>query len=460
MVNKFLRITAIFISLIMLLSAASCRTNEKNSDNIDSDVTEKVKNNKNDPAPSDTLKDDITDTDNITDSHDEVIDVLEPMDMSEEQIALGVNEFLCKYDLSGAREYVNTLISKHGDSEFLSSELSRIDDYELFQTDTVLYNGEVEHVFTHCLIAFPELCYNSPKMTAALDEDCITPHEFINIFNSLYDKGYILIDINSLVETEDDGSVSLAKLYLPKGKKPLVFSIDDVTYDSRKAGTGMVDKLILDDNGRVCTYTKHADGTEVISYENEIFPLLESFVRNHPDFTFRGARGTLCHTGFDGLFGYRTQSNPYPGEPTDRDTEIAQAVKIAAALREEGWTFASHSYGHANMPNCSFGYNKEDTDNWLEEVTPIIGDTQIMVWPYGAFIREGETHDYLYEQGFRIFCGVGVPPYLTYEPDGRSIFMDRKSLDGYALRNRHDKYLYLFDTEEVWDPLRPKEITW
>lgn len=375
-------------------------------------------------------------------------------------IALAVNSFLAKYEIDEAREYVNTFLSRLSGSEFLTSELERIDEYEKFQTDTVLYTGDVEHVFTHCLIAFPEICYNSPEMTAALDEDCITPSEFMKIFNSLYEKGYILIDINILVKGNEDGSVSLADLYIPKGKKPLVFSIDDVTYDSRKASTGMVDKLIVDANGRVCTYTKHKDGTEVISYENEIFPLLESFVREHPDFTFRGARGTLCHTGFDGLFGYRTQSTPLDGENVDRDTEIEAAKKVAQALREEGWTFASHSYGHANMPDCSYNYIKEDTDNWINEVTPIIGDTKVMVWPYGAHIRSGDSHNYLYNNGFRIFCGVGVPPFLAYEPDGNSVYMDRKSLDGYALRNRREKYMYLFDTEEVWDPLRPKEVTW
>lgn len=377
-----------------------------------------------------------------------------------EDIKLSVNSYLCRYEIEEAREYVRELIARVGETEFLSSELARINDYETFQTDVVKYSGPIEHVFTHCLIAFPELCYSSPSMTASLDEDCVTPYEFKKMFQALYEKDYILIDINSLVTEKDDGSVELSDIYVPHGKKPLIFSIDDVTYDSRKMHTGMVDKLIVDENGRVCTYTMHNDGTEVISYDNEIFPIIDNFVREHPDFTYRGARGTLCHTGFDGVFGYRTQSTPLEGENVDRESEIEEAKKVAAALKAEGWTFASHSYGHANMPSASLDYIKEDTDNWIEEVTAIIGETQVMVWPYGAHIREGESHDYLYESGFRIFCGVGVQPFLSYEPDGNSVFIDRKSLDGYALRNRRDKYLYLFDTEEVWDPLRPKEVTW
>lgn len=378
----------------------------------------------------------------------------------ESSISYLINGYLAKYDIPGAKQYVNSCTDKLGESEFLSKELERIDEYEDFQTDLVLYKGDVEHVFTHCLIAFPELCYSSPSMTASLDEDCVTPYEFVKIFESLYEKGYILIDINILAKEQEDGSVKLADLYIPKGKKPLVFSIDDITYDSRKMHTGMVDKLIVDDKGMVCTYTLQEDGTELISYENEIFPIINDFVRKHPDFTFQGARGTLCHTGFDGVLGYRTQSTPLEGENVDRESEIEEAKKVVKALADEGWTFASHSYGHANMPSCSLDYIKEDTDNWIEEVTAVVGKTQVMVWPYGAHIRDGAAHDYLYNAGFRIFCGVGVPAFLAYEPDGKSIYMDRKSLDGYALRNRRDKYLYLFDTEEVWDPLRPKEETW
>lgn len=376
---------------------------------------------------------------------------------SGDQLSLMVNEYLCKFDIDGARSFVSDLSSKLGESDFLTAEIKRIDDYYTEQTDLVTFNGPVEHLFTHCLIAFPEICYSSPSMTASLDEDCITPSEFKKILQALYEKDYILIDINTLI-TENENGTEFAEIKVPRGKTPFVFSVDDVTYDSRKMHTGMVDKLIVDESGRVCTYTLHEDGSEVISYDNECFPIIDEFVRQHPDFTFQGARGILCHTGFDGVFGYRTQKDPK--EDVDSETEIEGAKKVAEALKNEGWTFASHSYAHAHMSQMDLESVKDDTDSWIEEVTPIIGETKVMVWPYGDFIREGDRHEYIYEAGFRIFCGVGVKPYMTEEPDGLGVFMDRKALDGYSLRNRRDKYLYLFDTEEVWDPLRPKTVTW
>lgn len=374
-----------------------------------------------------------------------------------EGISYKVNTYLCKFDIDGARSYIETLSSKLGDSDFINEEKNRIEAYYTEQTDLVTFNGPVEHLFTHCLIAYPELCYSSPSMTASLDEDCITPSEFTKILNALYEKDYILIDINMLINETEDG-VEIGEVKIPRGKTPFVFSVDDVTYDSRKMHTGMVDKLIVGDDGRVCTYTKHEDGTEVISYENECFPIIDEFVRQHPDFTFQGARGTLCNTGFDGVFGYRTQNEPK--EDVDPAHEKEQALLVAQALKDEGWTFASHSYGHAQMGDCTVDFVKEDTDKWIAEVTAIIGETKIMVWPYGNSIRSGEAHKYLYDSGFRLFCGVGIKPFVAKEPDGLGIFMDRKALDGYSLRNRRDKYMYLFDTEEVWDPLRPKEVTW
>ncbi|MFR5071844.1 MAG: polysaccharide deacetylase family protein [Bianqueaceae bacterium] len=219
----------------------------------------------------------------------------------------------------------------------------------------------------------------------------------------------------------------------------------------------MVDKLVVDDRGRVLSYTKTAAGDEIYSYENEVFPIVDSFVREHPDFSFQGARGTLCLTGFQGIFGYRTQTGAPEG--TDREAEKEGALQVVAALKEEGWNFASHGYGHYHMDQIEYSKVEYDTASWQAEVASLVGPTKVMVWPYGGHVRSGKIHELLYDTGFRIFCGVGAKPYLAREPDGLGIFQDRKALDGYSLRNRREMYLYLFDTEEVWDPLRPKDVS-
>lgn len=383
---------------------------------------------------------------------------------------------MVRYRLDDARALLDEAVGLWGETDFLRGEAQLLQEYTAFQEENLeeyvvlreLYNPDstrkLENLFTHCLIAFPEICYSSPAMMRSLDTDCLTPHEFVKILENLYEKNYILIDPQLLLTENADGSVSLTRtLALPKGKIPCVLSVDDVTYDSRKMGMGMVDRLIVDDNGRIATLTRQ-NGEDVIRYDNEIFPILYDFIRSHPDFTFHGARGMLNLTGFDGIFGYRTQSSPHGEESGfDRQAEIASASAVAAALREEGWRFASHSYGHYQMSALSEAAFRDDVDSWLSEVASIVGDCDIWVWPYGDHgnLREGARHAYLWEKGFRMFWGVGANPYWAAEPDGLGLFSDRKMLTGQALRDERYAalYAYLYDAAEVWDPLRPKTIS-
>ena len=55
------------------------------------------------------------------------------------------------------------------------------------QIEYELYTGQVPHIFTHCLIAYPELKNGSGKMR--YDTDCINVTEFKNLLNELYANG-------------------------------------------------------------------------------------------------------------------------------------------------------------------------------------------------------------------------------------------------------------------------------
>lgn len=95
------------------------------------------------------------------------------------------------------------------------------------------YQGAVEHIFFHPLIAYPELAFDGDSMAKGYNDWFITVKEFAKILDSLYANQYVLIDIHSLYEeTEMDGKtiVKAKELWLPPGKKPLVLSIDDLNY--------------------------------------------------------------------------------------------------------------------------------------------------------------------------------------------------------------------------------------
>ena len=318
---------------------------------------------------------------------------------------------------------------------------------EEYENNLVEYNGTVEHLFTHALIAFPDMAV-AGNTRSAMDNDCLFVSEFKAILEQLYENNYILIDINDTIEiTEVDGKekISKAKLMLPEGKKPLILSFDDIVYDPRKRNAGMIDKLIVKD-GKVQTYTKiDATGEEIISDDNECVPILDNFVAEHPDFSFKGAKGTLCITGFCGVLGYRTHR-----ESPNRDSEIAAAKEVVQVLKDSGWNFASHDYAHKHVKQASTAEVEDDATKWDNESKNVLGETQVFVWPYGEWVAEDdERHQVLIDHGFRIFCGVGGMPYMIAKD--QTLFMDRRPMDGYSLRNFRQKYLDLFDTRTVFN---------
>ena len=70
-----------------------------------------------------------------------------------------------------------------------------------------LYTGEVPHIFTHCLIAYPEIKDGAGRMM--YDPDCINVTEFKNLLRELYNNGYCLVDIHDVYETDAEGNLRL-----------------------------------------------------------------------------------------------------------------------------------------------------------------------------------------------------------------------------------------------------------
>ena len=316
-----------------------------------------------------------------------------------------------------------------------------------------LYTGEVPHIFTHCLIAYPEIKDGAGRMM--YDPDCINVTEFKNLLRELYNNGYCLVDIHDVYETDAEGNLRFKEaVEVPVGRKPVVISIDDVVYDYDKRGCGMVDLLALDEDNNLVSGTYLPDGSIDWSYDREVFPILETFLAEHPDFSAHDARVTLCMTGFAGVFGYRTEVSDRPG---DRQAEIEKATAVAERLKELGYTFASHSYGHFNHEKHSEASLRRDLQAFQDEVVPIIGDVSVYVYPYGKLLLPGDPrYVAMQEYGFDLFCSVAHFFYSRNYDSGDTLYMTRVAIDGYSLREYHDVLLPLFDTNKVIDlPNRP-----
>lgn len=351
-------------------------------------------------------------------------------------------------------------------------------------------NKSITHIFFHTLVVDAETAFASPKKDDYNDV-MTTVDEFVKIIQQMYDDGYVLVSLYDIAEMQPqaDGTEKMVfkDILLPEGKKPFVMSQDDVSYYEYMTGHGFASRFVIDqETGKVINEMDLPDGT-VLRGSYDLVPIMEDFLEAHPDFCYRGARGTIALTGYDGIFGYRTsdfwyregceyyistERNDYekatshttPNLNIDQDKVTASA--IADRLKEMGWTFASHSWGHRDMGTISYDNFVWDTDIWEKEVEPLIGDTDIIIFPKGADIgswrgyeADNERYQYLKAAGFNYFCNVDSNIYWVQLTDGY-FRMGRRNLDGrrfwQAVLNPEDNKIedLIPDVSAVIDPKR------
>ena len=336
----------------------------------------------------------------------------------------------------------------------------------------VAWDGIVEHLFFHPVVAYPELAFDGDSQANGIDDWMVTVEEYNRILQSVYDNGYILVDINDVWSetTGEDGQPRMVRntLYLPEGKKPLIISYDDVNYYDYMLKDGFTYKLILGEDGLLWSWGKDPQGNEVVSQDLDALTILDKFVREHPDFSPFGAKGSLSLTGYQGILGYRTNTDTKDWDEAKeavRQQEREAVKPIIAELKRTGWTFGSHTWGHINLSNHSVESVKEDTQRWLDEVGSLVGPTTILYYPHGArpdggdWQQTGPVFQYLQSQGFRVFASVGIESFSYIKKDICAVICDRLHPDGTTLRSASclERYMKFYDAREVIDlSVRPQ----
>lgn len=340
----------------------------------------------------------------------------------------------------------------------------------------VAWDGIVEHLFFHPVIAYPELAFDGDNQANGLDDYMVTVNEYNKILQSVYDKGYVLVDIGSVWSemTEDNGQPKMVRntLYLPEGKKPLILSYDDTNYYPYMLENGFTYQLIIGQDGRIASYGKDPQGQDVISRDLDAIPILDKFVEEHPDFSPFGAKGCLSLTGYAGILGYRTQTDTESWsdeQEANRQKEREAVQPIIAELKRTGWTFGSHTWGHIRLGGKNgLQAVQADTQRWYDEVGSLVGPTTILFYPHGErpdgndWKNTGPIFQYLQSTGFRVFCSVGIESFSYIKKDICAVICDRLHPDGTTLRHSRDRYLQFYDAKEIMDiHVRPqREISW
>ena len=339
------------------------------------------------------------------------------------------------------------------------------------------YNGVVEHIFFHPVVAYSELAFDGDAQSDGFDDWMVTAGEYLKILESVYEKGYVLVDIMDCwsEQTSEAGEVRMVKntLYLPEGKKPLIISYDDVNYYEYMLANGFTYKLILGEDGKLWSWGLDPQGNEVISRDLDAVTILDKFVEEHPDFSPFGAKGCLSLTGYEGILGYRTQTDrndQTAQREAYRQSEIEAVKPIIAELKRTGWTFGSHTWGHIRLNSRGVETVTADMQKWFDEVGSLIGETSVLFYPFGGRLdgddvqQTGPAFQWMQEHGFRIFCSVGVESYSKCKKDISAVICDRLHPDGTTLRSarERERYMKFYDAADIIDlDARPqREVGW
>lgn len=392
------------------------------------------------------------------------------------------------YDYDGAIE----LLKSAPDYETNTAISQAVSDYEAQKAACVAVDvNTVPHIFYHSLINNTDAAFNVSVLgqgqVDGMNAWMTTVEEFDKITQQMYDNGYVFVRLRDLVvETRDaDGTVHFSpntNLLLPPDKKPVVLSVDDLSYYHSYEAASYPDKLVLDENGKVkCHYVK-PDGTEEVG-DFDVVPRLNSFLEEHPDGAYKGARGMIALTGYNGVFGYRTDVDYRDKQNLMEDqakwlqehpdfsweADVEEAKKIAEALKAEGWEFASHTWGHLSVTNKTADELRVDNEKWINTVENIVGPVDTIIFAHGndigsweGYSDDNEKYRYFKDSGYNFYCNVDSSvPYWVQISD-QYVRQGRIDLDGYLLYKASQGGTTVLDSmfkaSEVFDQRRPTPV--
>lgn len=329
------------------------------------------------------------------------------------------------YDYDGAIEKLDSI----GDLTAYPEIQAKRSEYITTQSQLVEYKdySMIPNLSFHVLIEDMSRALKDADLGGLYNRNFVTTGEFRKILDQLYNNGYVLVDFNSFTGSSTDLSgnqiFDSVSLWLPAGKKPVMITETMVNYynymidgnDDKIAdanGDGFASRLVVSNGEIKAEYVSGSGETLVGDYD--LVPILEAFIKEHPDFSYRGARATLAVSGSEGIFGYRCISDYIATNSQEYvDSEIAGAKEVVQALRDKGYTLACYTYNNQAYGQLSVQQISADLQLWTQKITPVIGDVDVLVFAKNSNITDynGQAFRAIYSAGFRYFVAHGSEPY-------------------------------------------------
>jgi peptidoglycan/xylan/chitin deacetylase (PgdA/CDA1 family) len=128
--------------------------------------------------------------------------------------------------------------------------------------------------------------------------------------------------------------------------------------------------------------------------------------------------------------------------------------QIADVLREDGWSFASEGYNYQYMGDMSYDTLRNDITKWESEIGSLIGDCDILFYPYGSEVDySSEKAALLINQGFRYFEGMWSDGDHL-EVNATYLRQTRRTVTGYILENYPGNMSTYFSVSSILDAAR------
>lgn len=313
----------------------------------------------------------------------------------------------------------------------------------------------------HVLIHDMAKAKQNAELGGLYNRNFVTTSEFTKILNDLYNNGFVLVDFNSFT-TNNNGTILPKNINLPEGKKPIMLTETMVNYFQYmvdhdkdwvpdKDGDGFASKLVIDSNGDIKAEYVDSNGT-TLTGDYDFVPILETFLKEHPDFSYQGARAILAVTGSEGIFGYRINSSFESSKGAAyREAQIEGAKTLVSALREKGYTLACFTYDNQKYGALNANQIQNDLDQWTQQITPVIGNVDVLV-----YARESDISDYggnafttMSNKGFRYFVSNGTSP--STEVNTTYVRQKRLMVTGNTMQWNQAMFKDIFDPNTVID---------
>ena len=312
-----------------------------------------------------------------------------------EDLKLRATAMAAEYDYENA---MKTLASYSGGLSNQSELLALYNSCKEALSNMTVWDdlSQIPNLSFRTLVADLQKAAADPNRGGRYKRNYITTDEFSRILEQLYANGYVLVSLTDLAEptTAEDGSVGVtrASIRLPEGKKPIILTQEGVNYYSHtEACGGFADRLTVSGGELTCVLGETEGAFDLV-------PILNAFLAEHPDFSYEGARATIAVCGYEGLFGMGLD-------------QAEQIKAVADKLRQQGYDIACYTYADMLYGEYGSAGIQADLDKWTAEILPVLGGTDILVYPTGGDIKgqeaySGSKYDTLHSYGFRYFVGV------------------------------------------------------